>query len=234
MRQAHASPCSFAHFNLELSDAESAALRQLMIGRTCTYDNFGNMPSLETETVNYVASLGAAPFVATLVGRIVSDVTNRAVSIFNAETAWVTLRASLPSGAFDIPRWHMDGYFFRPYSGDQRKVAVTLKGPTTLFSRVPGEWRAAFLECAHRYQHAPMALEGRTELAKIVSASGGSETAGEMQGTIFVVGDCDRAAIHSEPAMQSERLFLSILPGSRAQIRELQERWSAPVRAKGA
>jgi hypothetical protein len=231
MRQAHASSCSFAHFDLQLSDAERAALRELTIGRTCTYDNFGNTPALEAETVHYFASLGTAPFIAVLVARIVSNVTNRAVSIFNAETAWVSLRASLPSSAFDIPRWHMDGYFFRPHS-DQRKIVVTLRGATTLFSRLTGEWRHAFRECARCYQDAPMALRGREELATIVNASGGFETAGEMQGTIFVVGDCDRAAVHSEPMIHSERLFLSILPGSRAQIRELRERWGVDVRSK--
>jgi hypothetical protein len=71
-----------------------------------------------------------------------------------------------------------------------------------------------------------MGLEGRAELARIVDAGGLVETSGEMQGTILRVGDRERAAVHSEPPISSQRLLLSIVSGSREQVRELQGRWA--------
>ena len=233
LRQAYASSHSFAHFNFALSDAEMEARERLKIGRAGTYNNFGNIPALEDEVANFIVSLGTVALAAKHIAQLISRLTNEALLTFNAETAWMTLRASLPNNSFDTPRWHMDGYFFHPYSGDQRKVAITLIGPGTLFNHLARESRQAFRECARHHQHAPLALEGREALVRIVNAGGGFERAGAMQGTIFAVGSAERAAIHSEPMIDSERLFLSLVPGSREQISELHERWGAPLQTKG-
>jgi hypothetical protein len=41
-----------------------------------------------------------------------------------------------------------------------------------------------------------------------------------------MVGNRDRALIHSEPPMREDRLFISILPGYEYEITELNKRWN--------
>jgi hypothetical protein len=216
-----------------VSDAEREALERLRIGRAERYDNYGNIRALESEVGTLITSLGTDGVAARHIGQLVGRLAGEVVSVFNAETAWVALRMSLPNNLFDIPRWHIDGYFFRPFSGDQQKVVVALKGPGTLFAHLTRKWREVFLECAQRHQRTALALEGREELRQIVEAGGAVKATRAMEGTIFTVGCHESATIHSEPKISSERMFLSLVPGSMEQINALRERWKAPLQAKG-
>lgn len=46
------------------------------------------------------------------------------------------------------------------------------------------------------------------------------------QGVVFIVGS-DHAAVHSEPPIKEERLFLSVLPGTKEQIKEWESSQSS-------
>jgi hypothetical protein len=66
-------------------------------------------------------------------------------------------------------------------------------------------------------------VEGRKLLMDIIDAS--KIISAEFgQGAVFKVGD-DYPAVHSEPPIHEERLFISILPGSKVKIQELYEKW---------
>ena len=45
------------------------------------------------------------------------------------------------------------------------------------------------------------------------------------QAGIFIVGDQLQAAIHSEPAIYENRLFISVVPATQEQINQLNKRW---------
>lgn len=56
-----------------------------------------------------------------------------------------------------------------------------------------------------------------------------AENAPRGCGAIFIAGDESFAALHSEPKIDSQRLFISILPGQECEIKELENRMeSAP------
>ena len=46
------------------------------------------------------------------------------------------------------------------------------------------------------------------------------------EGLIFIVGNKEKALIHSEPSMKEERIFISILPGTEKQIENIKKRWN--------
>ena len=69
--------------------------------------------------------------------------------------------------------------------------------------------------------------ETRQTIGKLIDPAN-TQAALEGQATMFVVGDEQRAAVHSEPPITIERIFMSILPGTHAQIAELRERWGRP------
>ncbi|MBM3192971.1 MAG: hypothetical protein FJZ59_01910 [Chlamydiae bacterium] len=46
----------------------------------------------------------------------------------------------------------------------------------------------------------------------------------EREGILFVIGRFDRAALHSEPGVNKPRLFFSIVPSDKENLREIEER----------
>jgi hypothetical protein len=136
----------------------------------------------------------------------------------------VAIRATLPGQEFDIPRWHHDGAFFKTPDGEQRKVAVVLKGPATLFNDLQEEFRAAFRE-ASRAKKRDTARE-RLKIVELIDPAR-TQTGAVGQGAVFVAGE-ERGAVHSEPPLDSIRLFVSVLPGTKEQIEDLRQRWERP------
>ena len=68
--------------------------------------------------------------------------------------------------------------------------------------------------------------DARAKLAELLDPAK-AVTASSGQGTIFIVG-ADFAAVHSEPPIKEQRLFISIVPGSQTDIEELDKRWNTP------
>lgn len=136
----------FVVFDVMYSAAERSALNALKIETTKSYDNFGNLEKLTHEVTSFIGSLGnnsneISHLIANLVKTLVSDV----VTVFIKETAWVAIRSSVATSFWDMPRWHSDGYYY--YSSnmnEQYKIAITLKGPSTLFYSMSGELRKKF------------------------------------------------------------------------------------------
>lgn len=129
------------------------------------------------------------------------------------------LRSFLPNTEHDIPRWHTDGYFFEPYQGAASKVVVVFQRAGTLFCAPTDRIRAVF--CQHpvtKIGRLPT-LEERKKLDNVLKYSR-KVNAPQWTGIEFKVGS-DQAAIHSEPSMKENRIFLSIVPGS---TKDLQER----------
>lgn len=114
-----------------------------------------------------------------------------------------------------MPRWHWDGYYYSPYSGFIFKFATVLKGNPTLFYQLPKDLRKFF------EQHS----DDREFLSRLLERKN-IETARSGQGAFFIVGDSDKAAAHSKPKIDSERLFFSILPGNEGEINKLYARWN--------
>jgi hypothetical protein len=214
---------SFAYYDLHLSEDEKSTVNALKINKTDSYNNYGNLNVLESEVREFVKALGKgnetdAKEVAGLIVRLVNEI----LQASGRETAWVAVRAFTPTSEYDVPRWHTDGYYFEPYSGDPYKFALTLKGPPTLFYRLPDNkreefyalWRKGTEQNDHNRQ-AFADMLGRSKEAISIAQP--------YQGAVFIVGS-HNAAVHSEPPIKEERLFISILPGSRTQIKEWESK----------
>lgn len=198
----------FYHFDLSLTSHQITALQNLQIERTAHYDNYGDLQNLPMETNDFITSLGQNYNCANAISTLIVAIVRGMLTKCNQEKAWVTLRAFEPNPIFIKPRWHTDGYYYSPQEGEQHKIAITLKGPATLFAQLPQENRIVF----NRLQ-----LADNQEDIDILMKSVPISTAKPYEGTIFIVG-AEYAAIHSEPNINEPRLFLSVLPGNAAQI----------------
>lgn len=212
---------SFSHFSLGLEAGEQARLAALKVSHEATYDNFGAGEVLRDETAKFIESLGNTQEEARLAAQVVDRLLQQTLKDFGAEAAWVAVRATLPNGDFDIPRWHQDGIFFDSENGEQKKVAAVLKGASTLFNGTEGKLREAFRKALRNSKEDN--AETRIELSLLLDPAL-TEQARAGEGSVFVTGS-DRSGVHSEPAMKEARIFVSILPGSKEQIEELRERW---------
>ena len=108
------------------------------------------------------------------------------------------------------------------------KLVAALKGAQTLFGNIQD--RAKYQELMDAEQQnnrtnadgSPVyeaeAARIRTELTKVIQPAN-PLTSG--QATIYRVGD-EYAVIHSEPPVREPRIFVSVLPGSKAQIEEFR------------
>ena len=148
---------------------------------------------------------------------------------FETDSAWTMLRVSLPNTIFDVPRWHPDGRYFAGTEKSYKMVAA-LKGPSTLFGQVTDEKAYKDLEKqnsenfdnfgTNRAKFNAEDARIREELSRVVTPI---EIAKPGEAVIYLVGD-PNAPLHSEPAIKVPRIFLSVLPGSFAQIEEWRAR----------
>lgn len=208
----------FINFDIGLSQEEINNLNNMRIDTPSVYDNFGKLDHLINELDGFVKSLNKnnanlSKLISILINKLVNDI----VLGFQKETAWVTIRSSIATNLWDSPRWHTDGYYYSPYIGAQYKVSFTLKGPASLFYPLPYDLRQKF----NSLQFDP---ENREKIANMLETSQAISAIAQRQGTIYIVGT-NYAAVHSEPPIHEERLFLSIVPGSKSEIQELYNNW---------
>jgi hypothetical protein len=156
---------------------------------------------------------------------------------------WVTIRATKATPDFDSPRWHTDDDFFlkaneQSKKHTQWKLATTLLGPGTLFivdgqnareiqrevkSRVEEESAEHACSITRCLGCAAMSDEVRSRLAdallkqKVVQAQNGDCC-------VFRTGS-QQGAVHSEPPHHGDRVFINVVPGTEAELRDLMKKW---------
>lgn len=153
------------------------------------------------------------------------------------QSCWFTIRMTIPTTEFKIPRWHQDGNFFSvdfPDSPDpthqpRSKYATTLLGPHTLLLNTPHtpslltylnsrDNPSDFFTSAVQYDNLPLRQKVDDYFREL-----GLERINAQPGQIvrFAWGS-DYAAVHSEPDMSfDDRVFVSVLFGSETEIRHM-------------
>lgn len=148
---------------------------------------------------------------------------------------WLTIRIwGKSTREFDVPRWHQDGYYWHPAEdGKVYKIGAVFTGSSTLFLEPTEHNFRTFNDGFNHLQgenDEGRELEMRTWLGEQFRDSVVVAQPGEL--ARWTVGG-DSAIIHSEPAITAPRIFISVLPGTEAQIKELAERWNCPFQAVG-
>lgn len=109
----------------------------------------------------------------------------------------------------------------------QTKFITTLRGPTTLVLDTTKEEKEHFYKL-QEYNDKFILDDDEFDIKKRKYLSenikGTKINLLNNNGVIFVAGDKDKCLIHSEPKHDDNRIFISILPGSKKEIDELSER----------
>jgi len=213
---------SFTYVDLELTSNEIDLLEKLKFQEDMGdhYGRFGNLHLIRDELPEFLRRIGnddeeVIQAVADIINRTVQNV----VKASNKNSAWVTVRAFTPDDEYDIPRWHIDGQYYGlmspyPYPDLVFKFAAVLKGPSTLLYNLPDDMREIF------NSH----WDDRLFLSELLDLNQ-AESPAKGQGVFFIVSDKEIGAVHSEPKIDENRLFFSILIGDESEINELYESW---------
>lgn len=212
LREERSSAC----IDLGLSCKALQAIAQLNIDKSEAYDQFGDIHLLQKQIPLFIKRIGLNnDETASTLSKVTYQIATQIIEASGKKTAWISIRANTPSSEFDIPRWHIDGYYYSPFNSFAFKFVTVLKGkPTLLYSMEQSE-REAF----NNHMNDREFLHHFLSKERVQSPKAG-------HGVFFVVGDMRRAQVHSEPKIESERLFISVLPGDIAEIAELKDRWS--------
>ena len=213
----------YTHFSLGLDNNQRETLDAINVDHSHIYDNFGTLDQLRSDVFRELCDQGNTPQQAITQSGILNKIVQDCVQGFGSESAWVSVRFSKPNDRFSTPRWHMDGnYFEDDYGSNQRiKALMTVKGASTLLSDADIIQRN-LLDGFHNKASPPSDI-ARALSVHLVGTSGISQTP-DGYGTLIVAGEGIKA-VHSEPDITEDRVFISVLPGTKAQIRGLQERW---------
>lgn len=160
---------------------------------------------------------------------IIQKLIDTLLKAYNVNSYWLIVRSSYNDPYFDIPRWHCDGYYFlnKDKSQLQTKFVTTLKGQNTLVLETTPEEKEYYYTLQNHKDTfitdiATLEMENRKHIAKNIK--GKQIDINNNQGIIFVAGDKNKCLIHSEPIHDRERIFISILPGSKKDIDDMLER----------
>ena len=206
-------PYGFYFFDIGITEQDLADFNSLDVQAEKFYHQFGELSNTERGIADFLSKIGEND--ENLVLRVASrltQITNQFMASSQRETAWVHLRASVPTDRYDIPRWHMDGYYFTPVEGYlMYKFAVTLVGPSTLYYPIPQELRRT----AWRHMLDRKYMQEFCQADRVMSPK-------EGEGVVFLAGKKTESALHSEPPIHQNRLFFSITPCNEKQLAELK------------
>jgi len=209
LQEAVAVNASLAYFDLGLTKSEISALDKLKI--TKPHDvALSDKKQLSADISGYLKNQGNDEDVVKKLTTVISRIVKQTCQAFGADSFRLDLRASLPNDFWDTPRWHIDGYYNGIHSGDDYKVALSLKGAATLFNTVSGKDKQIFVD-ELRASKDQFGIETREKLAKMLDPSL-IETPPLGAGVVFASGSDKKAAVHSEPPVHAERLFMAVIP----------------------
>lgn len=221
-------------FDVAITPEEKKVIAEVNVEKELPqFDYYGSVnEELVRNLIVYLSGLGEnSPEIVGTLSHLVARVAEIASNDLGKESAWVMVRTSLPHDDFTIPRWHSDGKYFDS-EDETYKLVMTIKGALTRFGETKdlGVFEEIMKEVSRNHDlHSDDSetferedLRLRKELDAIVQEIHPSQ---QGEAVYYLVGNRD-AQIHSEPKIDTPRIFMSVVAGSTDQINQLRQRWS--------
>jgi hypothetical protein len=241
-------PKQFIIFDIKYSEKAMNCMDTFDIIKFSEYNNYGdnNLDDLK----DFLFTIGSnTEKQVCIMDKIIKDITKIVMSGYDKIYThyWLTIRAALPNQDYDIPRWHCDGnYFYKKISKDEKtcfnrpnltKFVTVLQGPGTLFLKTTTqEERDLFITTITEERQKSYKRDKKTHYEDIIEVrkaidckiKGARIQADKYQAAIFIstIKKCDdvKCGIHSEPPINVPRLFLSIVPATKDEVKIIKIR----------
>ncbi len=214
---------SYQIFNIDYTQKEINCIKSFNIENFGNYNSYNTLNNLE----QFIKNIGknSDDDIVTIID-IINKLLDTILKAYNTDSYWISIRIESKTTFFDIPRWHCDGFYHSNRDKIQTKFITTLRGPTTLVLDTTKEEKEHFYTLEYKDKFILDDSDLDIKRRKYISENirGTKIDLSNNNGVIFVAGDKDKCLIHSEPKYDDNRIFISILPGSKKEIGELSER----------
>nr|QFG74080.1 MAG: hypothetical protein [Megaviridae environmental sample] len=155
---------------------------------------------------------------------IIDTCIRKICKLYKQPRALVDIRAwAYNNEKWKIPRWHMDGVYFKNQDYTIKKFTAPLLGPGTLILTKKDSIIRNKIKENRKKRISSLDITARRELDNIVDYNHVIQcTVG--QGYLHIIGDDKKAHIHSEPNIIGQRLFIAILPASEENIHMIENK----------
>ena len=225
----------FKIFSMGYNKIMKEVINHLDIKNNNVFKHFGSIKEMQNLNL-FLSELGDnTPNDIKQTEKIIISIIKKVLKGYKKTHFWIDIRVTLPNSSFDIPRWHKDGSFFSTETHSS-KFATVLKGPGTLLikgtKKINQIYNEILIEKRKEYnliKDKTFNIQIENKYRLIIAAKLANEKIVKLkntQGVIFFAGNPnDIAALHSEPPIDTPRLFISILPSTETNIKELKQRW---------
>lgn len=222
----------FKLFKMNYSIKETLCIDNFNLDCDRTYSHFGSITMMKG-LYEFISEIGNNNItqIETMT-KIITNIIKKVLKGYDMEYFWMDIRISTPNELYKIPRWHKDGYFFNN-TELVAKFATVLKGPGTLVIRGTKETNSTYKMLVQKMRDDKSKYDTdkdkekfHNKYRKIYMKAFNKYKMKQLDnntGIIFYNG-IEKGAIHSEPPINENRMFISILPGSMNDIMALKER----------
>jgi hypothetical protein len=228
----------FYIFNIDYTINELETINDFKIKNPNNYEHFGSLDDIK-DLKKYLTNIGNnTKTCVNGMEKLIIRLIKKVLLGYKMKYFWLAIRISPPNKNFDIPRWHKDGTFFIGDKNEQSSVKfiTTLKGPGTLLIKSTKKINKIYNEILEeqftemsKYKTIQEKIKIGDNFRPIFAKKFVKEKyiqAKNNDGILFYTGfPHNNAALHSEPKMTTSRIFISILPSSYENIKDLQKRW---------
>jgi len=221
---------AFQIFHIDYTEEEKNAIHNFDVKNAGNYNDFNYYGSNvnKKDVKEFLEKLGdnskkEINLITKIIFRLLSNITKG----YKTDYYWISIRIVDFSHDFDIPRWHIDAKYFGEKL-NQSKFVTVVKGPGTLLKDNTPEIKKVFHPIRDEFQKEIKNIPYGTDEWNTINNKYRERFNHELQpfetkqinndeGIIFFAGD-ENSAIHSEPKMNRQRMFISILPGTKEVI----------------
>jgi len=223
----------FQLFDINYTEQEQESIDNFKIEKRCSYIHNGSISSLIgiNDLNTFLSDIGhnTKKDIDNL-EQIILNLIEKVLKGYVMENFLLLIRVRVPDSEFDITRWHRDGPYF-DNTMITSKFATVLKGPGTLFIKSSTLNSEKFNEIQEReheeerinahftYEEQEERNDRYRSLYAALPKNSDMVQSGKNQGVIFfansggVIG-----AIHSEPKIDENRIFISIVPATKENV----------------
>ena len=233
---------TFDFFDLNLSPQDIEIVQSIIIDEansfgkheTIALNHYGDLDGYVEKVADFLKKFGNSSEDSLAAAQVVYKIIDNCLTLSDFPEAWIAIRVFKKNKTYHEVRWHIDESLYKTDCKYSYKLTCVLKGASTLLCDVSDETRTEFFKIQanksqQRQYHTTKSV--RSRLADLLQ--GHTTYQAEFgQAIMFIMGDKTIGAIHSEPAINEPRIFISIVPGSHDQIQELYNRWHVIIQGR--
>ena len=125
----------FKLVKINYTDSDKKCLKNFSINNNINFNFYGSITDFPinklNEFLNKVGNNNQANI--NKIQKIIEKITIHIANGYNTNHVWLIIRTSTPNDDYLIPRWHLDGCYFKSFRGGSYKFVTTLIGDGTLF-----------------------------------------------------------------------------------------------------